>query len=190
MWGFETKADQRAYVRGLRKGMTEEERAEKSRLLCMNLLCLPELKKAEIILSYMPLPEEANIEAVNRSLRRRGKCVCFPLTQETGVMGAYEPGSGDGFEIKHYGIREPVLPGSREILPEEIDLVLVPCVAFDDDLMRLGQGAGYYDRYLPRCKKAVKIAAAFETQRLERVICNEQDIPMDVAVTEKGVYRR
>ena len=67
--------------------------------------------------------------------------------------------------------------------------MLAPCVAFDGDCRRLGHGAGYYDRYLPRVSAPV-IAAAFECQRLARVETDARDRSMDAVVTEKTVYRR
>ena len=190
MMDAKSKAGQRAYVQKLRRAMTERERAEKSGLLCFKLLSLPELERARVILSYMPTAEEADVEAANGALSQMGKIRCFPVTSENAFMSAFQPRSGDAFERRRYGIREPLTACSREIPPEEIDLVIVPCVAFDANLMRLGHGAGYYDRFLPLCKKAIKIAAAFELQRLEKVICDERDIPMDAVVTEKEIYRK
>lgn len=190
MDAMQSKAGQRAYVQKLRRAMTERERAEKSRLLCFNLLSLPELERARVILSYMPTAEEADVEAANGALGQMGKILCFPVTGENAFMSAFQPRSGGAFERRRYGIREPLTASSKEIRPEEIDLVIVPCVAFDANLMRLGHGAGYYDRFLSRCKKAIKIAAAFELQRLEKVVCEERDIPVDAVVTEKEVYRK
>lgn len=190
MDAMQSKAGQRVYVQKLRRAMTEHERAEKSRRLCLKLLSLPELESAKVILSYMPTAEEADVEAANGALGQMGKILCFPVTRENAIMSAFQPRRRDAFERKRYGIREPQTACSREIPPEEIDLVIVPCVAFDANLMRLGHGAGYYDCFLPLCKKAIKIAAAFELQRLEKVECDERDIPMDVVVTEKEIYRK
>lgn len=190
MDSIQSKAGQRAYVQKLREAMTERERVEKSRRLCQNLLSLPEIGRARIIFSYMPTVEEADVEAANDVLYHMGKILCFPVTSENAIMSAFQPRSGNAFERRRYGIREPLTACSREIHPEEIDLVFVPCVAFDANLRRLGHGAGYYDRFLPRCYKAIKIAAAFELQRLEKVVCDVRDIPMDAVVTEKEVYRK
>lgn len=183
------KAEQRKYICKLLAYLTKRERAEKSSVICQKLLELPELQSAQILLSYMPLSNEVNVSTLNHALRSQGKHVCFPVTFEKGLMSAFEPKSDRDFEVKRYGIQEPVKERAILIPPEKIDAVIVPCVAFDEKLRRLGHGAGYYDRFLPRCKNAVKIAAAFEMQRLEEVICGKFDIPMDLAVTEKWVYR-
>ena len=97
-------------------------------------------------------------------------------------MEVYEP---SGWRSGAYGIREPDRETSRRIEPGEIDLALVPCLAFDEGGMRLGHGAGYYDRYLARCPRAARICLAFKAQRLDRVVTEAHDLPMDWIVTEK-----
>jgi 5-formyltetrahydrofolate cyclo-ligase len=85
--------------------------------------------------------------------------------------------------------KRPAASAASELVaPEEIDLVLVPCVAFDKNRNRLGHGAGYYDRYLPLCTRAKCIAVAFEAQRLPRVVTDAHDRRMDAVVTEKKIY--
>ena len=90
---------------------------------------------------------------------------------------------------------QTLLPMIRDVFeaagvqPEEIDVVLVPCVGFDVGLRRLGYGAGYYDRYLPRCRKALCIGVAFEVQRLELVVTGEHDRSLDRIVTEREIIK-
>ena len=71
---------------------------------------------------------------------------------------------------------------------EQLDLVLVPCTAFDADCRRVGMGKGYYDRYLPRCTRAVKIGIALEVQRVPRAAVDAHDQRLDAFVTERGIY--
>jgi 5-formyltetrahydrofolate cyclo-ligase len=87
-----------------------------------------------------------------------------------------------------YGIRTPVLERSVLLEPEQLDLVLVPCTAFDADCFRVGMGKGYYDRYLPRCTKAAKIGIALEVQRVAHAAVDEHDQRLDAFVTERGLY--
>ena len=97
------------------------------------------------------------------------------------VPGAWRAGA--------FGIHEPDPEQSETVPPEEIDLVLAPCAGFDEAGRRVGMGAGYYDRYLPRCRNAAVFAAAFEAQKLEKVFTEQSDRAMDGAVTEEEVYR-
>ena len=94
----------------------------------------------------------------------------------------------DGWETGLYGIRTPVPERSELLEPEALDLVLVPCTAFDADCRRVGMGKGYYDRYLPRCKNAAKIGIAFEVQRVDRAAVDEHDQRLDAYATERGIY--
>ena len=71
---------------------------------------------------------------------------------------------------------------------DQLDLVLVPCTAFDADCYRVGMGKGYYDRYLPRCTRAVKIGIALEVQRVPRAAVDDHDQRLDAFVTERGIY--
>jgi len=86
-----------------------------------------------------------------------------------------------------YGILEPKPEFIRPFSPENIDLVIVPGVAFDEKCYRIGYGAGYYDRFLPKCKNATKIALAYEIQIIENIHPNTWDIPVDCIITETRI---
>ena len=82
--------------------------------------------------------------------RRPGWAKRWPIRSvgENFTLTAAVPGP-DGWEVGAYGIRTPVLERAALIRPEALDLVLVPCTAFDAVCRRVGMGKGYYDRYLP-----------------------------------------
>ena len=181
-----TKQEQRKTVLAARQAMTPKARAAASAVICAHLLEMPELRQAEVVFSYRALPDEVDLTALHTLLSEKGVRLLFPVSLPHGRMEAWEPG---GWKQGAYGIWEPDRESGRRADPEEIDLVLVPCVAFDAAKRRLGHGAGYYDRYLPSCPGAVKVLTAFEAQRLERVVCDEYDQKMDLVVTEQGVFR-
>ena len=90
-----------------------------------------------------------------------------------------------------WGIREPDPRRCPPVRPGDVDLVLVPGVAFDAGGGRLGYGGGYYDRLLGTCAEATTlVAAAFEVQMVERVPMGPGDRRVDLVVTERGVYAR
>ena len=102
-------------------------------------------------------------------------------------MEVFVPGP-QGWETGLYGIRTPVPERSTLLQAEQLDLVLVPCTAFDADCYRVGMGKGYYDRYLSRCTRAVKIGIAWEAQRVPRAAVDDHDQRLDAFVTERGIY--
>ena len=83
-----------------------------------------------------------------------------------------------------FGILVPDPARSRIIEAEQLDVVVVPCVGFNDERYRLGSGGGYYDRYLPGCMKAHKLGVAFSIQRIRGPFSDPWDIRLDRVITE------
>jgi len=97
--------------------------------------------------------------------------------------------------INRYGIAEPD-PRQAEIIPvRQLDLVLLPLIAFDARGWRLGSGAGFYDRSLQhlregrRWRKPKLIGVGYECQRVPRLQCGHWDVPLDGMLTECGLQR-
>lgn len=184
------KAEQRALALLRRRKLTPEQRREYSRRICLDLFTLPQVRTAGLVLSYLAAGSEADLSALHSALRAEGLRLAFPVSKENGIMEAWEPEEAGALRRGAFGIWEPDPARSRRVMPGELGLVLVPCVAFDSACTRLGHGAGYYDRFLPLCAGAPKIAVAFEAQRLESVSAGEYDVPMDLVVTEERRYHR
>jgi 5-formyltetrahydrofolate cyclo-ligase len=78
---------------------------------------------------------------------------------------------------------------AKHLQPEDLDLVMVPGVAFDREGGRTGHGKGYYDKLLQHARRdAPLVALSFECQLFDRIPAEEHDIYMDKVVTEKDVY--
>ncbi len=178
-----TKAEQRKQTLAARRALRAEERDAYNAAICARLRELPALRKARTILSYRALPDEADLSAMEAELGAR---FVYPRCLGAGKMEARFP-TGP-LRAGPFGIEEPDPACSVLIAPEEIDAVLVPCLGFDAAGRRLGHGAGYYDRYLLRCPQAIRVCAAFEVQRLERVVTEPHDLRMNYIVTEKACY--
>jgi 5-formyltetrahydrofolate cyclo-ligase len=183
------KRAQRAVATAARDALSPEEIRARSAALCRRLTELPELRGARTILSYLAIGSEADLSALHDWAARAGKTIAFPVTHPHGVMDARVPDDEHAWVSARFGLSEPDPARSRLIDPADFDLVLVPCVAFDADGRRLGHGAGYYDRYLPRCTRAKRICVAFEAQRLPLVTTNQFDAAMDAVATEEEIYR-
>ena len=185
------KSCQRKKANAQRKALTENEQAEKSAVICSYLKELPEIKKARTIFSYMAMPYEADLTAFHEWAREKGKTLAFPISKEKGEMLAAVPTDEDGWRQGAYGITEPDEERAKILGIDEIDLILVPCVAFDENGNRMGHGAGYYDRFIAGGKEGRPdlVMIAFEAQRLEEVAVEPTDVPMPAIVTEEKVRR-
>ena len=166
----------------------QAERAAANAAICARILAMPCFQKAENLLLYVAFGGEVDLAVLAEQAARLGKTVAYPVCGENFTLTAAVPGP-DGWEVGAYGIRTPVLERAVLIRPEALDLVLVPCTAFDAACRRVGMGKGYYDRYLPRCRNAVALGVAFEAQRVPEAAAEEQDWRLDGFVTERKVYR-
>ena len=183
-----SKKEQRKKAIDARRALSAEERALFSLQLSANVSRLESFKKARTVRAYAATWDEADVAAVCDLAVKLGKTVAYPVSYKGGVMDCYAPQSPEDWTDGILGIRVPDTQKARLVQPEEFDLVLVPCVAFDEEKRRLGHGGGYYDRYLPKCSKAKLIAVAFEAQKLEKIAVDSYDVLMKTIVTEQKVY--
>lgn len=141
---------------------------------------------AQVVFAFLPFREEVAIEALITACWQHGKHVYVPkidTIQKT--MHFYELRSWDALAIGHYGIREPDATCPKYEGAPPIDIVLMPGVAFDRELGRLGYGAGYYDRFLQQLHhQPMLIAPAYSAQIVDRVPTDAWDISIDAIVTE------
>ena len=186
------KKQQRGLAVERRRALTQEERNEKSRAICdlfIKLIKEPRYSEVKTIFSYRGTWDEANVDAFNDWAEVQGYRVAYPISLPDGIMKAALPAEKNAWHRAAYGILEPVMENSEILEPEDIDLVIVPCVAFDECGNRCGHGAGYYDRFMMNMAPEALIMAAFEAQKMEKVVTEETDIPVRTIVTEAGVTR-
>ena len=147
-----------------RRGQGADAHQEKSRRICAHMAAHPLFARAGTVLLYRAVRGEADLAA----LAAAGKRLAYPRCLEGGAMEALGPWDSSAWRRGAYGIPEPDPERSDRLEPHELDLIVCPCVAFDDHFHRLGMGAGYYDRYLARCPETAAVAAAFAFQLLRR----------------------
>ncbi len=146
-------------------------------------------QQAKTVLIYEHTKHELSLDALKQYPQAAGKRFVWPMCINDTEMAALLPHGEDAWKIGYCGIREPVPEESDLIAPEDIDLVVCPCTAFDEDGHRMGMGGGFYDRYLPKCTNAAICAMAFEAQKAPAVDVDSWDVPMDFVVTERAVYK-
>lgn len=179
----------RSEIAAARRALTREQREQMGAAISRRLTEHPAVQNAQVILSYMAFAGEADLTEFHAWARAQGKTIAFPITYGQGRMEAFVPENDSAWVVGQYGITSPDESRSRRLRPEELDLVIAPCVGFDKNRMRLGWGGGYYDRYLPQCPGAAHIAAAYELQKLDPVPdVQSWDVAMDAIATEKAWY--
>ena len=179
---------QRALALDARRKLSNSQRITFSRKVCEHSMNLPFIKNVRIVLAYSATFDEVDLTHFVEISKDYNFEIAYPVSYSKGVMKAFVPNSEEAWETGKFGIRSPKEEESKLINPEDIDLVFVPCVAFDEGLRRLGHGAGYYDRYLPLCTKAKFVCVAFEAQKLDNIVTDEFDTNMDFVVTEEKTY--
>lgn len=185
----EKEAQRRAGI-AARRAISRENAAKCGSEIAYRMVSHIYYQRARTIFSYQPVGGEVDVSSINQVAELSHKIVAYPVCTGEGIMVAAVPETGSAWEEGKYGIRAPLLDRSRILSPEEIDLVLVPCTAFDEALMRVGMGAGYYDRYLPQCTHAIRVAVAYEAQKVSRAAADPWDFPMDAILTEKRWYTK
>lgn len=184
--GGETAAKraQRAVCLARRQDMPVEERKTASAMICRRLIGLESVQRARVILSYRATEEEADLSDFHQWAVASGKCLAFPVSCAGGQIEAWDPKEPANWRRGRYGIWEPAPERSRRVGPEELDVVILPCVGFDRQGRRLGHGGGYYDRYLPLCPKAERLLTAFACQEVDEVASEFWDQGGDVVITQ------
>ncbi len=149
------------------------------------LLSMDVFQSAETVALYMAIAGEVNLDSLFQRCRELGKRTCIPVfnTKEKLYEMAEITLETECF-TGHYGIREPLSPALFPM--DNIDLVVVPGVAFDRKGNRLGRGGGYYDRLLEGFSGASS-AVAFDFQVLPAIPLEQHDKPVDVLVTETEI---
>lgn len=183
-----TKQDIRKLANAERHKLKSEDKKAFSHLICEKLINMSELKDASVIFSYRNMEDEVCLDEFHDWAKANGKTLAFPVCRDGGIMDAFVPGAEDAWEYDRYGIASPVEKESVPVEPKDIDVIIVPCVAFDEHLGRCGHGAGYYDRYIAKCPDAHLICVAFEAQKVEKVVTDSNDFSMKKTVTCKRIY--
>lgn len=165
--------------------LKEVDTAKKSFLVKEKLFQTLEFKKAKIILFYASLKNEVKTDTMIKESQAKGKVIGLPvvLEKERKIVPFLVSDFDKQLAIGPYGIRQPKKEFSEPILLEDIDLVIVPGIAFDLKGNRLGRGKGYYDRFLKTLpKKTQRIGLAFDFQIVENLPHFEKDSPVNKVI--------
>ena len=141
----------------------------------------------KIIGGYYPINFEVDDLKLLEKLEKKNFNISLPVVKKNFQMDFYQWSFSDPLKINKYGIPEPET--KNVVYP---DVILIPLVAFDKNLNRLGYGGGYYDRIitsLSKKKKIIKIGLALTVQKVDKVPINVYDQKLDYIVTNKYIIK-
>ncbi len=187
------KASARLRGRAARQNVLPEQRALLARHAADRLLALPELRspgRELTVLAYAasaeeldPAPAVAALCALEPPAR-----VAYPRVTGPQRLTLHLAPRACDLSPGAFGIPEPAADAPL-VEPDEVDIVIVPGVAFDATCQRIGHGGGYYDRLLPLLGRALRVGYAFDGQVLSTVPCDPHDAVLDVLVTPTRTLR-
>lgn len=177
------KSDIRRKIKNLRMMLSEIEKMEAAEEVFAQLEKTAAFMMADNILMYHSLPDELSTISFLRKWKDRKH---FFLPRVNGVDLEILPYEETRLELGSFQIEEPTGDNLADV--NDMDLLVIPAVAYDRRGNRLGRGKGFYDRLLSS-SKATKIGVGYEFQLFDELPVEPHDIPMDMVITQKTVIR-
>ena len=173
-----------------KRATLKDKNSNASKTLQDHLNGLINFKNYKIIASFISFKSEISTQFLNEFLLNNGKILCLPIIKNNSeTLNFIEYNLKTKLVSGKFGIMQPS-DLSKALLPE---IILTPCLAFDENGFRLGYGGGYYDKtfsYLKKIKhKFISIAVAFDDQKIDKLVHDKYDQKIDYILTEKKLYK-
>lgn len=178
------KEEIRQINKAKRKEMLSYEVCEKSKLAAGFLLNSEIYKNSKVIMLYYPLGNETDTSYIFKRALMDDKTVVYPITDSnTNEITAVLADTNTQFSKGAYSVFEPDVKNEFD---DNIDLVIVPGIAFDKRGFRVGFGKGCYDRFLGKIE-TFKVGLCYDFQLINDIESDNHDIKMDYLVSESGM---
>ena len=182
------KAELRRKLLNCLLAIPSEQRSERSRKACRNLVSTEQFQSASTIMMFLSLPHEVDTSEAILHAWQLGKAVAVPKVswQQRHMIPVRINSLETGFSTGASGLRNPI--AGMPVPFGEIDLVVTPALGFDKKGNRLGRGGSYYDRFFANEElKAARCGFGFTEQIVESIPVTEQDKPVDIIVTDEEI---
>lgn len=182
------KVELRRQLRNCLLDISPQQRQEKSRKACGNLIATEPFQNASIIMLFLSLPHELDTADAILHAWQLGKTVAVPKIswQQRHMIPVQISSLETGFSTGALGLRNPT--AGVPIPFGQIDLVVAPGLGFDRSGNRLGRGGSFYDRFFANKEvMASRCGLVFAEQVVDSVPVTESDMPVDFLVTDEGV---
>ena len=190
------KADLRRALRAKRQSLSAEDQKLAARALAVNVAGTRLFLVSRRIACYLPNDGEIDTGRVIKHIRRLRKILYLPVLSPLAHDRLWfaEAAPKTKLVSNRFGIPEPAVPARNLVRAQELDLILMPLVGFDDHGNRLGMGGGFYDRSLEflrhrtRWRKPQVLGIAYDFQRINGLTPDSWDIPLQGVITDRAVY--
>ncbi len=173
-----------------RKNQNNEFIIKNSSIITEKLLSLDFMKNAKNIMLYLDFNNEVQTDELINKLMSLKKNIYAPITlkEDRKLIPSQIIDLQNSIKIGAYGIREPKEDCCPKIDVHDIDIVIVPAVAYDKNRYRLGYGGGFYDRFLNELRDdAITVGIAFDLQIFESVPKEDHDAQLNYIITESQI---
>lgn len=182
----EEKQQLRRTVRTLERELSPRYKAESSRAICQHLTAMPAYQSAETVFCFVGTAREIDTTLILEDALRSSKRLAVPLCTGDGIMELRQITALDQLLPGAYGILEPG-PDTPLIPTDEVDFAVLPCVSCNHLGHRLGQGGGFYDRFLTHYRSGMVLLCREKLIR-DEIPLEPHDHPIPWVLTERGLY--
>lgn len=179
----------RKEMRQRRLALSPETHQLTSQKICNALMARPEYKSANVIATYLPCQNEVDSKTLIDAAWAAHKTICLPVITDyqKKKMMFYTHTAKAPLIDNQYQILEPDTKQQTPLDSTDIDLLITPLIAFDQEGNRLGQGGGYYDRFLSQYlnakQKPIIAGIAYDFQEISNIPVDPWDIPLDFIIS-------
>ncbi|MEG0356195.1 MAG: 5-formyltetrahydrofolate cyclo-ligase [Christensenellaceae bacterium] len=181
------KIEVREKLLNMRRGLTSKYMEDESTKVFERLMSIEAFKTAKNVMVYSNFDNEIKTAVITGWLMYQGIHTFLPTVNQKTMYAANIKSAV--LELSKFGVPQPAFKNAETIHPSEIDVIIVPGVAFDKNKHRVGFGCGYYDTFLKEAVHAKKIALAYDFQIVEKIDAEEHDVQMDMIVTPDEIIK-
>ena len=189
----EKKSEIRNMTLSLRDGLTEKERRQKSNEISDRLFDFANFLEARVVLFYVNTASEViTVDMIRQALDYEKGIVLPYIDKKDNQIAPLKVDDLERDLQPGYGnIPEPIPQRCKQMPFENIDLAIIPGIAFDERGGRIGHGTGFYDKFIPKLEITTrKVALAFECQIVPQIPMEPHDRYIDIIITEeRTIYK-
>lgn len=179
---MDAKQQLRSVLRRRRRELSPDVRREMDERIFQKVVHSDWFRRADTLLLYISCKGEPDTQRILQEAFAQNKQVAVPRCLADGIMEFIRIGSLSDLEAGAYGIPEPT--GSEQLVLTDRTVCLVPAVGFTADGKRLGQGGGYYDRFLAAYPHLQTAGICYQCCLCEDLPCEAHDRTVDIVITD------